>query len=166
MSKNRKGGVNMTAQLPTGRIEYAESRVVFFKTEAERWLKEHHAAQACMDHEEFIRDVNVLLDDIFKLDRRLESVYCDGLPYDEDLNTRVLALFDHWYQLARNIHDTAAGFEQDGYDVDGLSKLREGIVEVGALLDPSDVVDGQIAQLRDAALAANAIGDVAEGLVD
>jgi hypothetical protein len=154
--------VNVTAQLPTGRIEYAELRVEF----SERWLKDPHAAQACMDHEEFIRDVNVLLDDIFGLDRRLESLYCDGLPYDEILSARVRALFERWYHLALSIHDTAAGFEQDGYEVDGLSKLRDGIVEVGALLDPSDTVDGQIAQLRDAALAANASGDVAEGLVD
>lgn len=155
----------MTTELPTGRIRYAERRVVFYRDEAEQWLKDHHEAQECQGCEDFIRDINQLLVDIRESDRQLHEAYCEGLPYDESLSARLAELFQRWYDLAQRVEIGASEFEKKDYMVEGLGQLRRRIHETEAVLNPSDEVGGIIANLRDKAIQSHERGEVLEGLV-
>ena len=156
----------MTRELPTGGVRYAEKKVAFFEAEAEEWLKDHREAQACQDCEAFIRDLNILLGDIRKAEHDLQAAYFDGLPFDAEMNGRVLALFRRWLHIAQEISDWADEFAQVGYAVDGLRDLRKGIAETAAMLDPAEEVGGWIAELEQRAIADNQAGRTTPGLVD
>ena len=156
----------MGKTLPKGGVRYAESKVAFLEDESEQWLQDHYEAEACHNWGIFIRDVNVLLQDILRLDRDIQASYSDGVPFDKDLDDRVKSLFQRWHKLASDVEKVAIKFEEKGHSVDGVKDLRQGIEEVGALLDPSEVVDGWIDQLRQQAVASNSKGETIEGLVD
>ncbi|MCE9567044.1 MAG: hypothetical protein K8U57_34005 [Planctomycetes bacterium] len=156
----------MSTKLPKNRIRYAESKVTFLEGEKEQWLKDHLEAQACLKSELFIRDVNQLLQDILWLDSEIQSDYCDGVPHDQSLSEKMEKLISRWYKLAVAVEVGATAFEKKGYSVEGVTDLRRGISEVGALLNPSDEVGGAIAALRDKALQSLNSGETLEGLVD
>jgi len=156
----------MKTELPTGRVRYAESKVAFFESETEQWLKDHREAQACQESELLVRDLNVLLADMLQLDREVHTSYCEGMPYNEQLSKRIEQLFHRWCRVAMNVEVGASAFELKGYSVEGIVELRRGIKEVSAMIEPSDEVDGWMAKLRDDAIESHAKGTTIEGLVD
>lgn len=155
----------MTAELPTGRVSYAERKVAFYEGEAESWLKHYREEQACLDHEALLRDVNLLAKDVMSLDFEIHALYSDGVPFDEELDGRLVNLFERWHKLAVNFEVVSKGFETTHYAVDGIKELRHHISEFQAILNPGDEL-GSFADFAQLAIREDAEGKTVNGLMD
>ncbi len=155
----------MTAELPTGRVSYAERKVAFYEGEAESWLKHHREAQVCLDHEALLRDMNLLAKDVMSLDFEIHALYSDGVPFNEELDARLVNLFERWHKLAVNFEEVSRGFETTHYAVDGIKELRHHISEFQAILNPGDEL-GSFADFAQRALREDAEGKTVNGLMD
>ena len=155
----------MIAELPTGRVSYAERKVAFYEGEAESWLKHHRESQVCLDHEALLRDMNLLAKDVLNLDFEIHALYSDGVPFNEELDGRLVNLFERWYKLAVNFEEVSRGFETTHYAVDGIKELRHHISEFQALLNPGDEL-GSFADFAQRAIREDAEGKNVNGLMD
>jgi len=144
-------------------VEYAESRIRFF----EQWLSDHNEVQECQKCEDVIRDVNMLLKDILRLDSGLQERYFDGAPFDEALSKRLSDLVARWYKVACRLDSVANAFEAKFYSVDGSNDLRRNIKEVAAMLAPSDDIDGDMIGFMEKSVEEFRAGKgILEGITD
>lgn len=150
-------------QFPTETVAYTEGKTAFLEAHAEQWLNDHHEATDCAVWEGLARDANRLFTDIFNLDSRLQESYCEGVPYQQELEERIHKLVIRWSKLADTMLACGAEFERKGYAVECLPELRQNAVEAKAAIDPSFEPNEAIVKLRDQQIAEHHAGQSLEG---
>lgn len=139
----------MQKSFPSEAVTYTEEKTTFLEGRTEQWFKDHCEVEECVVWEGLARDVNRLFTDIIDLDSELQESYCNGLPYQKELEERIHNLVVRWVALAGRMLVRGAEFERKGFEVECLDELRRNDVEAKATLDPSQELSVAMATLRD-----------------
>lgn len=161
----------MQRSQPRLKLEFAERAASRFRDDVELWKADHDAAMNDLwPVQELLEDANRAFEKFNALDAEIRRSSRAGGISEEDyerLDSQIESLFQRWLATSKLLRSDVERLLGTYESVEGVAAFLVQVREVEAMLASDDEFfdHEEIAQLRDAAIAAHRRGDV-EPMID
>ena len=120
----------------------------------------HVSAMECRDCEDFLQLGIDAFNWMIRADEQFREAIFDGrIEYDAETDESLSLLFRTWLKPSSYAEKWAAEQTERGFTLEKIAQFRQCVTEVRAIVQNANSIGGEMAKIRDAAIASHRKGE-------